>query len=69
MYLAILIPSAMMQSFKSTNCLELSHDFLWRIRQHAPAKGIIYIFNRSHYEDVIVTQVHKIIPDEWCISE
>lgn len=43
---------------------ELSHDFLWRIHQHTPAKGMIQIFNRSHYEDILVTRVHK-----WCDDE
>ncbi|HXL56244.1 MAG TPA: PPK2 family polyphosphate kinase [Chitinophagaceae bacterium] len=51
------------QSFKVPTELELSHDFLWRIHQHVPAKGKIQIFNRSHYEDVIVTRVHKLISD------
>jgi polyphosphate kinase 2 (PPK2 family) len=54
----------MVQSFKEPTALELSHDFLWRIHQHTPAKGMIQIFNRSHYEDVIVSRVHKLIPDE-----
>ena len=54
----------MVQSFKVPTALELSHDFLWRVHQHTPAKGMIQIFNRSHYEDVIVTRVHKLIPDE-----
>jgi PPK2 family polyphosphate:nucleotide phosphotransferase len=54
----------MVQSFKVPTALELSHDFLWRIHQHTPSKGMIQIFNRSHYEDVIVTCVHKLIPDE-----
>jgi PPK2 family polyphosphate:nucleotide phosphotransferase len=49
------------QSFKAPTPEELSHDFLWRIHQHAPAKGIIQLFNRSHYEDILVTRVHK-----WC---
>src|SRR2546423_1083808 len=40
------------QSFKVPTTLELSHDFLWRIHQHTPEKGMIQIFNRSHYEDV-----------------
>jgi len=40
---------------------ELSHDFLWRIHAHAPPKGMIQVFNRSHYEDILVTRVHK-----WC---
>jgi polyphosphate kinase 2 (PPK2 family) len=43
---------------------EVAHDFLWRVHQHAPAKGIIQIFNRSHYEDVLVTRVHKWIDDD-----
>lgn len=44
--------------FKEPTDEELSHDFLWRIHQHAPAKGMIQVFNRSHYEDVLVTRVH-----------
>ena len=38
---------------------EFSHDFLWRIHKHVPPKGMIHIFNRSHYEDVIVPQINK----------
>lgn len=49
------------KSFKAPTAEELSHDFLWRIHQHAPAKGMIQIFNRSHYEDILITRVHK-----WC---
>ena len=49
------------QSFKAPTEEELSHDFLWRIHRHAPAKGMIQVFNRSHYEDILVTRVHK-----WC---
>ena len=49
------------KSFKAPSAEELSHDFLWRIHQHAPAKGMIQIFNRSHYEDVLITRVHG-----WC---
>ena len=41
---------------------ELAHDFLWRVHAHAPAKGEIVIFNRSHYEDVLVVRVHKLVP-------
>src|SRR5271170_534913 len=48
--------------FKSPSALELEHDFLWRIRPHAPAKGMVAIFNRSHYEDVLVVRVHKLAP-------
>ena len=51
-------------SFKAPTPEELSHDFLWRIHKYAPAKGMIRIFNRSHYEDIIVTRVHK-----WCDDE
>jgi PPK2 family polyphosphate:nucleotide phosphotransferase len=47
--------------FKQPTPLELAHDFLWRIHPHAPARGEIEIFNRSHYEDVLVTRVHKLI--------
>lgn len=43
---------------------ELSHDFLWRIHRYAPAKGMIEVFNRSHYEDILITRVHK-----WCDDE
>ncbi len=52
------------QSFKAPTELEKSHDFLWRIHQHAPAKGMIQLFNRSHYEDVLITRVHG-----WCDEE
>jgi PPK2 family polyphosphate:nucleotide phosphotransferase len=48
-------------SFKAPTEEELAHDFLWRIHSHTPAKGMIQIFNRSHYEDVLITRVHK-----WC---
>ena len=51
-------------SFKVPTEKELSHDFLWRIHHHTPAKGHIQIFNRSHYEDILVTRVHKIIDDK-----
>ncbi len=51
-------------SFKVPTPLEAAHDFLWRIHQQTPAKGMMTIFNRSHYEDVLVTRVHKMVPDE-----
>lgn len=54
----------MVQSFKVPTPEELSHDFLWRIHNHAPAKGMIQIFNRSHYEDILITRVHKLIDDD-----
>lgn len=47
--------------FKQPTPEELAHDFLWRVHPHAPGKGAISIFNRSHYEDVLVTRVHKLI--------
>ncbi len=53
-------------SFKQPSATELAHDFLWRVHPHAPGKGEIVIFNRSHYEDVLVTRVHKLIDkDTW----
>ena len=65
MCLAILNPQGVMvQSYKAPTAEELAHDFLWRIHKHAPAKGMIQIFNRSHYEDILVTRVHKMIDDE-----
>jgi PPK2 family polyphosphate:nucleotide phosphotransferase len=48
-------------SFKAPTALELAHDFLWRVHREVPAKGHIGIFNRSHYEDVLITRVHGII--------
>jgi len=50
--------------FKGPTALELEHDFLWRVHPHAPAKGTVAIFNRSHYEDVLVVRVHKLAPKE-----
>lgn len=50
-------------SFKAPSSLELAHDFLWRVHHEAPAKGRIVIFNRSHYEDVLITRVHGMISD------
>ena len=49
-------------SFKAPSALELSHDYLWRIHQQVPAEGMIAIFNRSHYEDVLVVRVDNIVP-------
>ncbi len=51
-------------SFKAPTAEELGHDFLWRIHKHAPLKGTIQVFNRSHYEDVLITRVHNWIDDE-----
>ena len=52
---------ASVTGFKQPTPLELAHDFLWRVHPHAPPKGWVSIFNRSHYEDVLVTRVHKLI--------
>lgn len=52
------------KSWKAPTAEELSHDFLWRIHQHSPAKGMVQLFNRSHYEDILITRVHK-----WCDDE
>ncbi|SFV30274.1 PPK2 family polyphosphate kinase [Thermoflavifilum thermophilum] len=51
-------------SFKVPTPEEAAHDFLWRIHAHAPARGMMHIFNRSHYEDVLVTRVHGWIDDD-----
>ncbi len=48
-------------AFKAPTSEESSHDFLWRIHKEAPAKGMIHIFNRSHYEDLLVPVVNKLI--------
>lgn len=56
------------KSYKAPTQEELSHDFLWRIHQYAPAKGMIQVFNRSHYEDVLITRVHKWCDDETAIK-
>ncbi|HEX2032945.1 MAG TPA: PPK2 family polyphosphate kinase [Chloroflexota bacterium] len=50
-------------SFKVPTELELSHDFLWRVHAAAPERGMITIFNRSHYEDVLVARVRKLVPE------
>ena len=51
-------------TFKTPSNSELAHDFLWRVHHEVPAKGHIGIFNRSHYEDVLITRVHKMISDK-----
>jgi PPK2 family polyphosphate:nucleotide phosphotransferase len=50
--------------FKAPTPEELRHDFLWRVHLHAPGKGSVAIFNRSHYEDVIIVRVHGLVPDK-----
>ncbi len=51
-------------SFKVPTAEELAHDFLWRIHKATPRRGYIGIFNRSHYEDVLVVRVHSLVPEE-----
>jgi PPK2 family polyphosphate:nucleotide phosphotransferase len=50
-------------SFKAPSHLELDHDFLWRIHERVPAAGEITVFNRSHYEDVLVVRVDELVPE------
>jgi PPK2 family polyphosphate:nucleotide phosphotransferase len=50
--------------FKAPTSEELDHDFLWRIHKEVPGKGEMVIFNRSHYEDVLVVRVHNLVPPE-----
>ena len=51
-------------SFKVPSEEERSHDFLWRVHSKAPAKGEVVVFNRSHYEDVLVVRVHDLVPEK-----
>lgn len=51
-------------SFKKPTDAELAHDYLWRVHRHTPGSGEIAIFNRSHYEDVLVVRVHDLVPEE-----
>ena len=58
--------SCQVTSFKQPSIEEINHDFLWRISRAIPRKGNIGIFNRSHYEDVLVVRVHNLVPKkEW----
>ena len=50
-------------SFKAPTELELAHDYLWRVHNAMPEKGMMGIFNRSHYEDVLVVRVHSLVPE------
>ncbi len=56
--------SVRVPSFKVPSEEELAHDFLWRVHKQAPRKGEIAIFNRSHYEDVLVVRVRQLVPEE-----
>ncbi|MCB0973971.1 MAG: polyphosphate kinase 2 family protein [Actinobacteria bacterium] len=51
-------------SFKQPSTAEAAHDYLWRVHQRVPGDGEITIFNRSHYEDVLVVRVHDLVPKE-----
>ncbi len=51
-------------SFKVPTPEELAHDFLWRVHRKTPGRGYITIFNRSHYEDVLIVRVHSLVPEE-----
>jgi PPK2 family polyphosphate:nucleotide phosphotransferase len=48
--------------FKEPTEAELAHDFLWRVHAHTPGRGQVAVFNRSHYEDVLVVRVHDLVP-------
>jgi PPK2 family polyphosphate:nucleotide phosphotransferase len=53
-------------AFRQPSAEETAHDFLWRVHRAAPARGEVAIFNRSHYEDVLVVRVHNLVPkDVW----
>jgi len=51
-------------NFKEPTKEDLAHDFLWRVHPHVPARGSIAIFNRSHYEDVLIARVHGLVPEK-----
>jgi PPK2 family polyphosphate:nucleotide phosphotransferase len=51
-------------SFKAPSRRELAHDYLWRIHRQVPGRGMIGIFNRSHYEDVLIVRVDRLVPEE-----
>lgn len=51
-------------NFKQPTATELAHDFLWRVHPKAPARGYLGVFNRSHYEDVLVVRVHHLAPEK-----
>src|SRR5580658_1039844 len=51
-------------SFKQPSPVEANHDFLWRVHAAVPERGEIGIFNRSHYEDVLIARVHNLVPRE-----
>jgi PPK2 family polyphosphate:nucleotide phosphotransferase len=55
---------ARVANFKEPTAEELDHDYLWRVHKQVPAKGELVIFNRSHYEDVLIVRVHNLVPAE-----
>ncbi|HNR67037.1 MAG TPA: polyphosphate kinase 2 family protein [bacterium] len=50
------------KNFKVPTAVEIAHDYLWRVHAHVPGNGEIVLFNRSHYEDVLVVRVHNLVP-------
>jgi PPK2 family polyphosphate:nucleotide phosphotransferase len=58
------VQSTRVVPFKVPTPAEAAHDFLWRVHSHVPARGEIAIFNRSHYEDVLVVRVHDLVPEQ-----
>ncbi len=61
---AVNVQSTRVASFKVPTAEELAHDFLWRVHRQTPGLGEIVIFNRSHYEDVLVVRVHNLVPEK-----
>lgn len=57
------ILGARMADFKTPSSLELSHDFLWRVHYRVPQRGDLVVFNRSHYEDVLIARVRNLVPE------
>lgn len=55
-------------SFKVPTAEELGHDFLWRVHKQAPARGMIQLFNRSHYEDILITRVHNLCDKDTAVK-
>ncbi len=51
-------------NFKAPTPEELNHDFLWRVHRQVPGEGELVVFNRSHYEDVLIVRVHELVPKE-----
>ena len=52
------------ESFKAPSSEELAHDFLWRVHKVTPSRGVVGVFNRSHYEDVLASRVQKLVPEK-----